>query len=187
MFRSFTENLRKKRTAERLSNIQYHSERHEDALSGIMDIAYRMPLPCETLTLSERNERMRLSDDLCVLDQEHFFIRGVLRLPIVDSNEYLGFGLWVSTSEEDFLSYAHAFSDTSPDLGPHFGLLANGILGMDGTMGLKCQLQYQELNQRPLVALAPSDHPLVISQMIGISIDQMFDIYKAHGYEVDDR
>ena len=35
----------------------------------------------------ERAERTELSSDQCVIDEEHFFIRGCLEIPIIGSNE----------------------------------------------------------------------------------------------------
>ena len=38
-----------------------------------------------------------LTDDFCVLDGEHFFVRGALMVPIIgNSDEYFGFGAWSS-------------------------------------------------------------------------------------------
>ena len=59
--------------------------------------AYWYGLPPE-----EREERAELTSDQCVIDGQHFFLRGNLEIPILDSQEKLVWGVWVSVSEESF-------------------------------------------------------------------------------------
>ena len=42
-----------------------------------MDLAHRKPLDYFEIPESQRAERIWINDDLCVIDDERFFIRGV--------------------------------------------------------------------------------------------------------------
>jgi hypothetical protein len=51
----------------------------------------------------ERDRRIRLTSDTCIIDDEEFFIRGVIEIPIHDATDSFGFGVWVSQKRENFL------------------------------------------------------------------------------------
>ena len=42
-----------------------------------------------------------LTEDFCILDGEHFFVRCLLRLPIVGEEDFFGFGVWSTLSRLD--------------------------------------------------------------------------------------
>jgi hypothetical protein len=44
------------------------------------------PVYYEFATPAEREKRFELSEDLCVMDNEHFFIRGCVEIPIIGAN-----------------------------------------------------------------------------------------------------
>lgn len=47
-----------------------------------------------------------LTDDFCVLNDEHYFVRCILRLPLVcASGEYFAFGVWATLSKKNFAVY----------------------------------------------------------------------------------
>ena len=73
----------------------------------------------------ERAERIKLTSDTCEIDDEYFFIRGVLELPIHHQAGRFGFGVWVSQKRENFFTYL-ANPDTS-EIGPFFGWLCTRI------------------------------------------------------------
>jgi hypothetical protein len=50
----------------------------------------------------ERNGGIELPPGLCVIDKEHFFLRGSLTIPIIDHTENLIFKFWTSISEDNF-------------------------------------------------------------------------------------
>src|SRR5258708_11551929 len=46
-----------------------------------------------------------LSEDFCVLEDEHFFVRGVLLIPIIGTGTSLGYGVWSTLSRANFQIY----------------------------------------------------------------------------------
>jgi hypothetical protein len=57
-----------------------------------------------------KNSANCLTEDFCVLDGEHYFIRCVLKLPLVGApGEHLGFGVWSTLSRKNFERYQETF------------------------------------------------------------------------------
>jgi hypothetical protein len=44
----------------------------------------------------------KLTTDTCVIDDKHFFVRAILRLPVVDAEQDFEWGVWVTQSEANF-------------------------------------------------------------------------------------
>jgi len=67
-----------------------------------------------------QHSRHFLSEDFCVLRDEHFFVRCVLLLPIVGApnGERFGYGIWSTLSRKNFEPYLEGFdSGTYGDAG----------------------------------------------------------------------
>jgi hypothetical protein len=124
-----------------------------------------------------------LTDDLCVWtddrgEQAHF-IRGVLPIPVRDTGEVFGYGVWSSLSERSFARVRELWDDERRvDEPPYFGWLSNGIPGYPDTRGLQVAVITRALDLRPSFVLLPSDdgHPLVDEQWQGITSDRVREI-----------
>jgi hypothetical protein len=127
-----------------------------------------------------------LTEDFCILDGEHFFVRGVLELPIIGaSGERFGFGVWTTLSRKNFDLYLASFdSGEQGHLGPWFGWFSNRLSGYPDTLNLKCQVHPQDGRKRPLIALEATDHPLAVEQHEGITFDRLLEIYAQHGHDL---
>jgi hypothetical protein len=127
-----------------------------------------------------------LSEDFCVLEGQHFFVRAVLELPIRGSGGQLfGFGVWATLSRENFVRYVAAFDSGEQDeLGPWFGWFSNRLEGYPDTLNLKCQVEPRSGRQRPHVSLEPTPHPLAVDQQSGITFDRMLEIYAINGHDI---
>lgn len=148
---------------------------HDD----LPDLSFDRPTYASDVPKEEFVNRVKLNEDLCILDGEHYFIRGVIKIPIHNQEETLGFGVWVSQKKENFETYLKNY-DTS-EIGPFFGWLSNEfIFGGVPTINLKTMAYFQGNGQRPLIELDESDHPLYIAQKNGISLDEAWKI--AHEY-----
>jgi hypothetical protein len=47
---------------------------------------------------AERSARCKLTTNTCIVDGEHFFVRGSLEIPVHDADEPFIWGVWVSLS-----------------------------------------------------------------------------------------
>ena len=148
---------------------------HDD----LPDLAFRWPDPYFGIPETERATRIRGTTDLCSIDDEDFFIRGVILVPIVGTSDQLGLGVWVSQKRDNFDSYMANFD--TPDVGPYFGWLSNRIAFYQPTTWLlKTMAHFQGNGKRPLIALEPSDHPLYLDYSQGVSLERAWEIAHAH-------
>ncbi|MDM5317214.1 DUF2199 domain-containing protein [Fictibacillus sp. b24] len=135
------------------------------------------PIYYEEATKRERKKRFEISDDLCVMDGEHFFIRGCIEIPVKGSDEPFVWGVWVSLSEENFeLTLEHWDDPESEKLEPMFGWLSTALPLYPDTINLKTYVHTRSVDLRPYIELEPTDHPLSIEQRQGITIDRVKEI-----------
>jgi hypothetical protein len=75
----------------------------------------------------ERDTRALIGSDQCVIDQQWFFLRGCLEVPILGSEELFVWGLWVSVKEEDYDEVSDFWTLEGREKlhGPYKGRLAN--------------------------------------------------------------
>jgi hypothetical protein len=127
-----------------------------------------------------------LSEDFCVLEGQHFFVRAVLQLPILGGGgQQFGFGVWSTLSRDNFMRYVATFDNGEQDgLGPWFGWFSNRLRGYPDTQNLKCQLYPMSGRQRPRVLLEPTAHPLAVEQQHGITFDRLLDLLAIHGHDM---
>jgi hypothetical protein len=127
-----------------------------------------------------------LTEDFCILNGEHFFVRCLLRLPLVTKPDIsFGFGIWASLSSANFDLYLETFDGGEQgDLGPWFGWFSNRLNGYPDTMGLKCNVQPQADRQRPLILLEPTQHPLAVEQRAGVTFDRVLELYALYGHDL---
>ncbi len=146
---------------------------------GLPDLSFERPGYAAEVPEEEMEVRVKINEDLCVVDNEYYFIRGVLRIPVLDHEQDLGFGVWVSQKKENFETYLKNYD--TPDIGPFFGWLSNEFrFGGQPTINLKTMAHFQGNGQRPLIELEQSEHALSVAQKNGISLDQAWKI--VHDY-----
>ena len=119
----------------------------------------------------ERASRAQLSSDACVIDDEWFFVRGCLEVPVRDHEEPFSWGVWCSVSQSAFQRYEELFEQVDRQAGESFfGWLCSAIPGYPETQQLKTMLRLRAWPTRPLVELEPTGHPLAIEQRDGITV-----------------
>jgi hypothetical protein len=150
---------------------------------GLPAITYDSPTHYHSLTQEERERRGKLSQDLCAIaneagDGHTYYVRTVLRLPIVGEAETLEWGVWGSLSKENFERYVRSFEDHDQSkLGPLFSWFASRLAGYPDTLGLRSNVLPQDNRKRPFVDFDPEqDHPLVRDKIDGISLDRAIEL-----------
>ncbi len=151
-------------------------EFHEDLP---LDYGARFPAYYFEVPAEEREERILVNDDICVVDNEFFFIRGCIEIPILEMDDYFVWGVWCSLSEKSF-NRVMELSDAEDveNEPPFFGWL-NTSLPIDvypETLNLKTNVYLKNNNLRPFVQLQATEHPLAIEQQNGITIDRLHEI-----------
>ena len=141
-----------------------------------MDLAQPRPAAVHAVPEHERNARVYLTDDLCVIDEQTFFIRGVLYLPVKDSEQQFGWGIWAEVDQSNFVHYLDLWRrDAEAGAPPFPGWLAGGIKPYPGSDMLEVMIQTRGDGQRPVFSVVSHDHPLGIDQRFGISMTTTYD------------
>jgi hypothetical protein len=128
-----------------------------------------------------------LSQDFCVLEGKYFAIRTVLGLKIHGGGpeDALNFLAWSAVSRDDFTGYVNTVGrGKSPGEGRTLGHLVNHIPGYERTYGMRAMLETPGGFRRPILTLEDDAHPLVDDQRQGITLDRLFDLYRASGHDM---
>lgn len=127
------------------------------------------PLYYEGIPEAERRARCELTDDACIIDGQHFFIRGLLEIPVIDGPEPFAWIVWCSLSQENFERALTMWTKPGREAEPpYFGWLSTELPGYPSTLNLKTHVRTREVGRRPFVELEPTDHPLAVEQRQGI-------------------
>jgi hypothetical protein len=154
---------------------------HED-----LPLHYGTAAPALLFTIpeQERDHRVMLSPDLCLIDKQHGFIVGNLEIPIIGSLECFSWDVWVSLSlpifKRAFQRWDQIGREAEP---PYFGWLGTALPGYPDTLHLKTIVQSREVGRRPRVELEPSDHPLAVEQRNGMTWDRVREIAESAFHE----
>lgn len=145
---------------------------------GVPDLGFRWPDPYFSIPEAERGSRVNGTPDTCVIDDDAFYIRGVILIPIVDTDKHFGLGVWVSQKAENFRTYLDHYD--SAEIGPFFGWLSNSVpFYQPSTWAMKTRVHFQGGTKRPLIELAPCDHPLYLDYSRGLTLDRAWRVAHA--------
>ena len=126
-----------------------------------------------------------LSPDYCAIDDQDFFVRGVIQLPIIGTTESLCWGVWGSLSRQNFETLLTM--DQNPDradLPAMFSWLCTRLPDYPDTLSLKMYAQIQKPNMRPHFELELTDHLLSQEYHRGIAPERVKEIMLRHLLEV---
>ncbi len=142
-------------------------------------LCYAGPAPYHYYSIAdeERELRTELNQDFCVIDDQFFFVRGHIVIPIIDNDEEFIWGVWVSLSEEKFLRTNELLLEKGRELeAAYFGWLSTELPMYPSTLNLKTMVHTREVGLVPIIELEPVDHPLVVEQRVGITMDRVKEI-----------
>lgn len=158
-------------------------------LKGVFDIGYDHPDPWPHGNRAESGEDVlrvgddELGTDLCAFGK-YRFIRCVLPLPIIGSDQRFAFGPWGSVNPENFDRYVASHTDPQAEFEGCFAWLMNLLPGFDFKEPLPCNLVIEDPEKRPILEVHDGAHALARLQEDGITFDQLLDIYAAAGQDI---
>jgi hypothetical protein len=145
---------------------------------GMPSFGAHAPLSYYEVPKEERKNRCYLGTDDCVIDDEFFFVRGCLEIPVIGETEPFSWGVWVSLSEASYLEWVKCYeSDKRSHIGPFFGWLNAWIKPYPDTISLKTNVHLRDDGIRPFIELQSADHPLAIEQRVGITVERVAELY----------
>lgn len=142
--------------------------RHEE-----MPLAFHAPAPAVWTEALAGQPDCELTSDVCVIHGEHFFVRGLVEVPIVGRDERFAWGVWVSLSEENFWRTGDTWDTPGREAAaPMFGWLSTELPTFrESTLNLKTMVHTRPVGIRPLVELEPTEHALAVEQREGLTWD----------------
>ena len=147
---------------------------------GMPTFGYEFPIYYLDVPAEQRDERCELSSDTCIIDDELFFVRGCVEIPVHDEEEPFIWGVWVSLSEKSFNRFLELYEVNERDQEePFFGWL-NGCFADYATedVNLKTQVHLRNNGVRPYIEIEKTDFPLSVEQHNGISKERLIEIYE---------
>ena len=137
-----------------------------------LPFAFHFTAPAAWFPEMADDPRSELGEEQCIVEGEHFFIRGRIVLPVHDSDQSFEWGVWVSLSEENFDRTSELWEREGREAEPPmFGWLTSEIPTYEpSTLLLKTTVHTQPVGVRPLIELEPTDHPLAVEQRDGITM-----------------
>lgn len=125
------------------------------------------------MSADEREMRAVISSDQCIIDEERFFIRGLIEIPIIETDDVFLWGVWASLTEKNFDEISALWETPGRERiveDSFAALLANSIQGYyPKTADMKIRLRLQPLGSRPVFHVEDQTHMLGAEQAKGIS------------------
>ncbi|MBS0201512.1 MAG: DUF2199 domain-containing protein [Planctomycetes bacterium] len=149
-----------------------------------MDYGTDAPAAFYSIPDDERESRCDLTDEVCMIDGQEFFIRGCLEIPVLDGPQPFVWGVWVSVSKSSLKRIGELWQLPGREQEPPcFGWLCTSLPTYPETLLLKTNVHIRPVGRRPFVELEPTDHPLAVEQRTGITMARVRKIAEAvfHG------
>ena len=145
---------------------------------GMPTVGWDYPIQYLDIPEDERSNRVRLTPDECVIDNEWYFVRGCLEVPVIGETDAFAWSVWVSLSKESYRIWRQYFdAEKRSNMGPFFGWLSSEIwIYPEACINLKTRVHLRDDRIRPFIELEPTDHPLAIEQRQGITVDRVIQI-----------
>jgi hypothetical protein len=118
-----------------------------------------------------------LDEGYCAINDQDFFVRGLIHLPIVGTGETFRWGVWGSLSRENFEALLLKAEDPERvELPPMFSWLSTQINGYPDTLNLKMYAHIQQPGWSPNFELERTDHPLAQEYYHGMTAERVKEI-----------
>lgn len=129
----------------------------------------------------EKDPGSMLSADQCIIRGQHFFIRGLIEIPVIGSEDVFSWGVWISLSRDNFDRALEVWNTEGREAEkPYFGWLSTELaLYSLSTTDLKTNAHTRPVGKRPFIQLEPTDHPLAVEQRTGITQNRLREIAMA--------
>lgn len=168
-----------------LSTFEFKCRCCDEIHKGMPSLGSNAPNYYFSIPEDEIEKRTFLTSDTCVIDEEHFFVRGCLEIPVHGYDEVFSFAAWVSLSKENFEKFEDLYDEPIRDNNdPMFGWFSTWVWPFyEDTENIKSRIHLRNNGIRPSIELEPTEHPLAKAQWEGISPEQVIRIFEhyVHG------
>jgi hypothetical protein len=153
---------------------------------GVPGFGWDYPVSYLAVPDLERAKRCVLTADACIVDGEHFFVRGCLEIPVRGESDPFIWGVWASLSPANYRQFLSVLSERHRSgTGPFFGWLESHIWIYPETINLKIRVHLRNNGTHPYIELEPTAHPLAREQSAGIDERRVVQIFEAMTHPPD--
>ena len=164
-----------------MSSFTFKCSKCDQIHEGIPSFNLEAPVYYYSIPSEEREFRTKLTSDTCVIDDEYFFAKGFLIIPVLGLDESLSFTPWVSLSESNFAKFQEFLDiEDASKYGSMFGWFSSQIEGFGDFVNLKTNLILQDNNHRPDIDIEPTSHPLSLAYHNGISKEKLIELVEIY-------
>lgn len=147
------------------------------------DWGFGLPDEVYALPYLDKYRRTRSNSDLCALDENRFFLRGLLMIPFTHQEGYFAWGVWAEVLKVSHDFYVENYSNELAQGTKIQGGLANTIPGSPEIIGSSLEIELQSSRSRPFFTFPTSaDHALAVDQRQGIGPDRHHQFLELCGY-----
>ena len=115
-----------------------------------------------------------INKDLCIIDNERYFIKGQIKIKVLDNENDFSWNVWIEISKSDFDNEESNWEEENRFLNkPYFGVLDTVLNCYPDSVGLKVSVQTQKLGIVPSIKIEDSNHPLFLEQENGIDMKRV--------------
>lgn len=145
-----------------------------------LDYACDAPIDSFDIPESELAHRVQQNRDIVIVDDQYFFIRGNVQIPIVGHSDTFAWGAWCSISRASFERINELWDDPEQvNEPPRFAWLVSVLPTYDeSTFPLKARLHLRGPCVVPYIEVTP-EHPLGQEQLNGITTERIEAIARA--------
>jgi hypothetical protein len=145
---------------------------HHDVLP--LSFSVKAPLAAARIPPSQLEHRVVITPDQCVIDDQAFYLRGRIPVPIIGLAEPFIWGVWAEVSPKNFLRTIEMWNSPGREDEPPFpGWLDTELFLFGDTINLPLTVQTQVVGRRPHFTVSDADHPLAIEQRNGITLHRV--------------
>ncbi|MFX4291999.1 DUF2199 domain-containing protein [Streptomyces bohaiensis] len=128
-----------------------------------------------------------LSADQCVIRAQHYFVKGLIEIPVRGSDAMFSWGVWVSLSRESFFRASELWDKPGREAeSPYFGWLTTDLPVYPTTLDLRTHVHTRPVGERFVIELEPTEHPLAVEQRTGIDLERVREIASVVLHAEDD-
>jgi hypothetical protein len=173
---------------QRFTDTRYRCPCCGQPVQGVLDVGYDHPDAWRHVSYRKNGGTVMVGQDVLTADfcsiGDQFHLRGLLSLPVRNTDARFAFGPWARVSAETFRAYHAAFgTEEETRLGHHSGVLANELPGFPNSANLQLSIHFVGGTGRPQFVL-PTPSALENAQSQGLSFDLLLDIYAATGHDL---
>jgi len=136
-----------------------------------VELTFRRPDNITALDSYEIEEKCKYNDDIYIYDNQDFYIRCVLDLPVQDKGGDYCLGVWVKVSEKSLNRILDLWDDENQKNEPPMqGLLANNVPLTVNSLNSDVMIRLSGVTSRPYVTVKNEACSLYQEQTCGITI-----------------